>query len=152
MSKKSTGRPSAGQKRSKTTKISKPKNKTTNSRSTKSKPVADASIKSSPASNFDNSIDKPALIRGNSTSLEVPINPASPETRSKSVNSDLLRRISILVICSSLVFGIGVQVGKGSNGALVDNAIDTVLETGAQELDRELLERAAISGVLKATG
>ncbi|MEY3317764.1 MAG: hypothetical protein RL540_136 [Actinomycetota bacterium] len=34
----------------------------------------------------------------------------------------------------------------------MDNAIETVLETGAQELDRQVLERAAISGVLKATG
>jgi len=152
MSKKSSGRPSAGQKRSKTTKISKPKNKTTNSRTAKSKPVADASKRSSLASSSDNYKDKPALIRGNSTSLEISSNPAPTETKSKYFNSDRLRRISILVICSSLVFGIGVQVGKGSNGALVDNAIDTVLETGAQELDRELLERAAISGVLKATG
>ncbi len=92
------------------------------------------------------------MIRGNSAPSELPTKPEPVETRSSTFRSDKLRRISILAICSTLLFSIGVQVGKSSNGTLVDNAIDTVLETGAQELDRKLLERAAISGVLKATG
>ena len=35
---------------------------------------------------------------------------------------------------------------------MVDDAIDTVLNNGAKELDKGVLERAAIEGVLKATG
>ncbi|MEN9517213.1 MAG: hypothetical protein RLZZ159_1079 [Actinomycetota bacterium] len=62
------------------------------------------------------------------------------------------RQGSIALISAGLIFAIGVEVGSRSSEALVDNAIETILNTGAKELDRKVLERAAIEGVLKATG
>jgi carboxyl-terminal processing protease len=62
------------------------------------------------------------------------------------------RQGSIALISAGLIFAIGVEVGSRSSEALVDNSIETILNTGAKELDRKVLERAAIEGVLKATG
>lgn len=70
----------------------------------------------------------------------------------RTVNLDYLRRATVFIIVSSLIFAIGVQVGRQNGKALVDDAIDTVLNNGAKELDKGVLERAAIEGVLKATG
>ncbi|MBU3692543.1 MAG: S41 family peptidase [Candidatus Nanopelagicaceae bacterium] len=147
MSKKSGGQTGVGKQRKKALESSKPKTKTANFEGRKK-----TSKVSSSTSSIGKVQEKPAVIRGNSSTTETPTGlwPVKPE--SKFFLSDQLRRISILAICSTLLFGIGVQVGKSSNGTLVDNAIDKVLETGAQELDRKVLERAAISGVLKATG
>lgn len=63
-----------------------------------------------------------------------------------------IRQGSIAAISAGLIFAIGVEVGTRNSDALVDNAIETILNTGAKELDRRVLERAAIEGVLKATG
>jgi carboxyl-terminal processing protease len=51
-----------------------------------------------------------------------------------------------------LVFGIGVQVGSKTGTTQVDEAISTILSSGAKQNDREILERAAIEGALKASG
>lgn len=147
MSKKSGSRTSVGSQRSKAVEPSKAKAKIANSDAKKKR----SKVTSSPSS-LDNAQEKPTVIRGISTALEMPSDTSLVNPESNFFLSDQIRRISILAICSTLIFGIGVQVGKSSNGTLVDDAIDTVMETGAQELDRELLERAAISGVLKATG
>lgn len=63
-----------------------------------------------------------------------------------------IRQGSIAAISAGLIFAIGVEIGTRNSDALVDNAIETILSTGAKELDRKVLERAAIEGVLKATG
>ncbi|MGA0851158.1 MAG: S41 family peptidase [Candidatus Nanopelagicaceae bacterium] len=147
MSKKSGSRTSVGSQRSKAVEPSKAKAKIANSDAKKKR----SKVTSSPSS-LDNAQEKPTVIRGISTALEMPSDTSLVNPESNFFLSDQIRRISILAICSTLIFGIGVQVGKSSNGTLVDDAIDTVMKTGAQELDRELLERAAISGVLKATG
>jgi len=157
MSKKSSGPTNVGKQSSNSARTSKAKPKTTNSvgrknGTTKSKTKQGTRKISSSSSSLENVQEKPAVIRGNSSSLEMPSGTSLVKPESNFFISDQLRRVSILAICSTLLFGIGVQVGKNSNGTLVDNAIDTVLETGAQELDRRVLERAAISGVLKATG
>jgi carboxyl-terminal processing protease len=65
---------------------------------------------------------------------------------------DFYRRATILVITMGLVFGIGVQVGSKTGGTQVDQAITTILDSGAKQIDREILERAAIEGALKASG
>lgn len=62
------------------------------------------------------------------------------------------RLASIAAILSCLIFAIGVQVGNRNSEALVDSAIDTIMQNGAKELNRKVLERAAIEGMLKATG
>ena len=79
----------------------------------------------------------------------------SRETRNKEISKDKGSKIrlgAIALIVSSLVFAIGVQVGTRNSEALLENAVETILKTGANELDRKVLERAAIEGMLKATG
>jgi carboxyl-terminal processing protease len=62
------------------------------------------------------------------------------------------RLITIAVIVASLIFGIGFKLGVSSNVNTVDQAIETIVESGAKQFDRVTLERAAIEGALKATG
>lgn len=64
----------------------------------------------------------------------------------------ILRKASILVITGSLVFAAGVQIGGSRNSAIVDDAISKVLESSAKEIERKVLERAAIEGALRASG
>lgn len=68
------------------------------------------------------------------------------------ISVNAIRRLAIVLITTGLVFAIGVQVGSSRSNTHVDDAIETILNTGAKELNREVLERAAIEGVLKATG
>lgn len=84
---------------------------------------------------------------GNSTLLSV----VDTETKS-SLNNSRYRIMAIAGILAFLIFAIGVQVGNSNNKTLVDDAIETILDTGAQKLDRGALQRAAIEGALKATG
>jgi len=65
---------------------------------------------------------------------------------------DLLRRITITAISGALLFGAGVQIGSHSGKSTVDQAINTIIDSGAKDLDRNILERAAIEGALKASG
>ena len=68
------------------------------------------------------------------------------------LNVDFYRRVTILLIIMGLIFGIGVQVGSKTGTTQVDEAISTILDSGAKQIDREVLERAAIEGALKASG
>lgn len=67
-------------------------------------------------------------------------------------NLDFYRRATIVLITMGLIFGVGVQVGSNTGRTQVDEAISTILDSGAKKLDREVLERAAIEGALKASG
>lgn len=51
-----------------------------------------------------------------------------------------------------LLFGAGVQIGSQSGTSTLDQAIKTIIDAGAKDLDRDVLERAAIEGALKASG
>ena len=72
--------------------------------------------------------------------------------RDVKLNVDFYRRATILLIIMGLIFGIGVQVGSKTGTTQVDEAISTILDSGAKQIDREVLERAAIEGALKASG
>ena len=74
------------------------------------------------------------------------------ESRQKITNLDLLRKALLAILITSLVFAIGIQVGESRNSSSVDEAIRSVVESSAKEIDRDVLERAAIEGVLKASG
>lgn len=74
------------------------------------------------------------------------------ESRQKISNPDLLRKTLLAILITSLVFAIGIQVGESRNSSSVDEAIRSVVESSATEIDRDVLERAAIEGVLKASG
>jgi len=74
------------------------------------------------------------------------------ESRQKITYPDLLRKALLAILITSLVFAIGIQVGESRNSSSVDEAIRSVVESSAKEIDREVLERAAIEGVLKASG
>ena len=79
----------------------------------------------------------------------------SPETlnsRQRLTNPDQLRKAVLAILITSLVFAIGIQVGESRNSSSVDEAIKSVVESGAKDIDRDVLERAAIEGVLKASG
>jgi carboxyl-terminal processing protease len=79
----------------------------------------------------------------------------SPETlnsRQRLTNPDQLRKAVLAILITSLVFATGIQVGESRNSSSVDEAIKSVLESSAKDIDRDVLERAAIEGVLKASG
>ena len=79
----------------------------------------------------------------------------SPEAinrRQRLTNPDLLRKAVLAILITSLVFAIGIQVGESRNSSSVDEAIKSVVESSAKDIDRDVLERAAIEGVLKASG
>ena len=94
-----------------------------------------------------------AGIQGGSKTAKSSSSKAGMQGGSKTrLSGSKIRLSAIAVIVSSLVFAIGVQVGTRNSEALLDNAVETILKTGANELDRKVLERAAIEGMLKATG
>lgn len=68
------------------------------------------------------------------------------------VRPDLLRRIVIVASSGTLLFGAGVQIGSQHGTSTVNQAIDSIIDSGAKDLDRKILERAAIEGALKASG
>ncbi len=72
--------------------------------------------------------------------------------RDVKLNVDFYRRATILLIIMGLIFGIGVQVGSKTGTTQVDEAISAILDSGAKQINREVLERAAIEGALKASG
>ena len=78
--------------------------------------------------------------------------PEAINSRQRLTNPDQLRKAVLAVLITSLVFAIGIQVGESRNSSSVDEAIKSVVESGAKDIDRDVLERAAIEGVLKASG
>lgn len=68
------------------------------------------------------------------------------------IGGERFRLITISLIVSSLVFGIGFKLGDSTNVNTVDQAIEAIVNSGAKQFDRDSLERAAIEGALKATG
>ena len=79
----------------------------------------------------------------------------SPEAingRQRLTNPDQLRKAVLAILITSLVFAIGIQVGESRSSSSVDEAIKSVVESSAKDIDRDVLERAAIEGVLKASG
>jgi carboxyl-terminal processing protease len=109
----------------------------TNSKSVSNAPVSNAPVSKAPISNAPVSTSP---ISNTNTSNETSRNP------------DLLRRIVIVAISGSLLFGAGVQIGSQRGNSTVDQAIETIIDSGAKDLDRAVLERAAIEGALKASG
>ena len=77
---------------------------------------------------------------------------SSKRTISILVRPELLRRIVIFASSGTLLFSAGVQIGSQSGASTVDQAIDSIIDSGAKDLDRKILERAAIEGALKASG
>lgn len=79
--------------------------------------------------------------------------PSSSKQRiSRFAKPELLRRITIAAISGALLFGAGVQIGSQTGSSTVDQAINTIIDSAAKDLDRNVLERAAIEGALKASG
>jgi carboxyl-terminal processing protease len=70
----------------------------------------------------------------------------------KFVKPEVARKFAIAVITGMLLFGAGVQIGSQSGTSTLDQAIKTIIDAGAKDLDRDVLERAAIEGALKASG
>ena len=124
--------------------VKKISNSSTSSSSTSTPSTSDSkSSKSSPSLSRKPSAQQLPL--GSAGSI---VNLESSESRKQ----QLLRRVSIAAITGSLIFGVGVQVGDSRDSALVDDAISKVLDSSAKEIDRKVLERAAIEGVLRASG
>ena len=78
--------------------------------------------------------------------------PEAINSRQRLTNPDQLRKAVLAILITSLVFAIGIQVGESRNSSSVDEAIKSVIESSAKDIDRDVLERAAIEGVLKASG
>jgi len=72
--------------------------------------------------------------------------------KSSRFDSEFFRKATIALVTTGLVFGFGVQVGSKTGTTQVDEAISTILNSGAKQNNREILERAAIEGALKASG
>jgi carboxyl-terminal processing protease len=78
--------------------------------------------------------------------------PEAINSRQRLTNPDQLRKSALAILITSLVFVTGIQVGESRNSSSVDEAIKSVVESSAKNIDRDVLERAAIEGVLKASG
>ena len=63
-----------------------------------------------------------------------------------------VRKLLILILTGTLVFGAGLKVGEQTSSSEVDNAITSIVNASAKQLDRDVLMRAAIEGALKASG
>jgi carboxyl-terminal processing protease len=61
-------------------------------------------------------------------------------------------RLTSLLIIGVLIFAAGVQIGGRRNSSIVDSAIDTLISNRPGEINRGVLERAAIEAALKASG
>jgi carboxyl-terminal processing protease len=118
-----------------------------------------------PGNSSPTSAKKRTVIRGQSKVKKSPVEAVfsdgdeivlnvKPQEVKKGVklNVDLYRRSTIILIIMGLIFGIGVQVGSRTGTTQVDEAISTILDSGAKQIDRGVLERAAIEGALKASG
>ncbi len=78
--------------------------------------------------------------------------PEAINSRQRITNPDQLRKAVLAILITSLVFATGIQVGESRNSSSVDEAIKSVVESSTKDIDRDVLERAAIEGVLKASG
>jgi carboxyl-terminal processing protease len=78
--------------------------------------------------------------------------PEAINSRQRLTNLDQLRKAVLAILITALVFAIGIQIGESRNSSSVDEAIKSVVESSAKDIDRDVLERAAIEGVLKASG
>lgn len=118
-----------------------------------------------PGNSSQTSAKKRTVIRGQSKVKKLPVDAVisdgdeivsnvKPERVKEGLqlNVDFYRRATILLIIMGLIFGIGVQVGSKTGTTQVDEAISTILDSGTKQIDREVLERAAIEGALKASG
>lgn len=56
------------------------------------------------------------------------------------------------VFIAALFFVVGAGFGNSQGNSLVDGAIDELVSNSTVDVDREILERAAIEGALKASG
>lgn len=66
--------------------------------------------------------------------------------------SDRIRVGFLVGFISLLFFVLGTGFGNNQGESLVDSAIDKLVENSTVQVDRDVLERAAIEGALKATG
>ena len=77
---------------------------------------------------------------------------SNKQSLAKFVQPECARKFAIAVITAMLLFGAGVQIGSQSGTSTLDQAIKTIIDAGAKDLDRDVIERAAIEGALKASG
>ena len=84
------------------------------------------------------------------TSEKDPI--SNKQSLAKFVKPEVARKFAIAVISGMLLFGAGVQIGSQSGTSTLDQAIKTIIDAGAKDLDRDVLERDAVEGALKASG
>ena len=61
-------------------------------------------------------------------------------------------RIAVVALLLIITFAIGDYIGQSRIRTPVDEAIGKVLDKGAKEVDKSILQRAAIEAVLKASG
>ena len=138
--------------------MSKKENSSASSRKGRTKKVASkpavirTQVKAKRAVLSNRELNKPETI---SQSIESAPNldvGSSQKNAFMAIGGERFRLITIALIVASLIFGIGFKLGDSSNVNTVDQAIETIVESGAKQFDRETLERAAIEGALKATG
>jgi carboxyl-terminal processing protease len=138
--------------------VSKKENSSASSRKGRTKKVASkpavirTQVKAKRAVLSNRELNKPETI---SQSIESAPNldiGSSQKSALMAIGGERFRLITIALIVASLIFGIGFKLGDSSNVNTVDQAIETIVESGAKQFDRETLERAAIEGALKATG
>ncbi|MEY3430151.1 MAG: hypothetical protein RJB30_83, partial [Actinomycetota bacterium] len=77
---------------------------------------------------------------------------ARPNTEKNRPSEDSVRRAFLFVFIAALSFVLGTGVGNQTNQSLVDSAIEKLVESAPNELDKSELERAAIEGAVKASG
>mgnify|MGYP003344548118 FL=1 len=58
----------------------------------------------------------------------------------------------VLLVVGALLFAAGFQFGLQRNPSIIDDAINTLISNSPDEINKAVLERAAIEAVLKASG
>jgi len=73
-------------------------------------------------------------------------------TNESQERSEQIRKSILIVFSLVLSLVIGISIGSRDRESIVDSAIDLLSENAPSELSRQVLERAAIEGALKASG
>ena len=95
-------------------------------------------------------LDPKRFINATSDSVAMNVSPSVEATPVK--EPPLYFRILGALIGAAMIFTLGVTVGERRTSSIVDNAIDTLVSNRPDQVNRGILERAAIEAMLKASG
>lgn len=123
----------------------KPSKPSSKSSSSKRKVTVRSTVKKSASSAHIN-------IESIETSPTVAVTPPNGDRKRIDQRNDRVALTFLGIFVAALFFVLGAGFGNSQGDSLVDGAIDELVSNSTVEIDREILERAAIEGALKASG